>query len=285
MQDPGGDRRFVRRLAIAFAISLGIHEIVAGVWPRTPAPPPEERVVTQTVTIATRTPAPTPKPTPVPTPHATPKITPAPRYTLAPQIVVRAPAAKAAATPAPTVGGVAAPKRVVRVRTVPQRPAPPQSLAQGTHAGVQNGGTGTGAGPGAGTGGANGTGSGTGTNGNGNGGDTNTAPCGDIYLLPGNLSYRRDGTVLQDVLAKIVLRDGTVEVGKFPYPFVYSGDAQNPFRHDVGLARNGGIPVQMPPASVDLSTLPEPVAVVLKHTNPTTGTTDLPECSPATAPT
>ncbi|MBD5656075.1 MAG: hypothetical protein IAI50_12995, partial [Candidatus Eremiobacteraeota bacterium] len=275
------EHRYARRLGFAFAASIVLHEIVAGLWPRTESAPPEERVATEAVTIAKRVrpPAPTPAPTP------TPRTTPAPHYTIAPQIVVRAPAARAAATPARTLGGAAAAKNAERRIRVPIHSAPAASLAEGAHAGRQNGGSGSGAGPGAGSGGLGGTGTGTGASGNGTGGDSDSAPCADIYLLPGRLSFRKDGAAVQEVLAKLVLRDGSVEIGKFPYPFVYSAEAQNPFRHDVGLAQNGGIAVQLPPAGTDVSTLPESVQVVLEHTNASTGVTDLPECAPQPATT
>jgi len=275
------DRRFAQRFAIALAASICVHEIVAGIWPRPSQGAPKETVVAQIVTLTRRLPS--PKPTRAPTPRPTPRITPAPRPSLAPQVAVRAPAAKAAATPARTLGGAAARKHVVR--TVPKRPrpAPPVSLAEGTHAGRQNGGAGTGAGAGTGTGGLAGTSTGSGTSGTGNGGDANAA-CADVYLLAGNLSHRKDGAVVQQVLAKIVRRDGTVEVDRFPYPFVYSADSENPFFHDVGLAKNGGIAVQMPPADIDRAALPDTVRVVLEHTNPLTGATNLPECEPQTAP-
>jgi len=277
------DNAYTRRLLLALAFSIALHEIVAAVWPRAQTRRAEEPVVTQTIALTHRpppTPAPTPRPTPVPTPPPTAKKTPAPRYTLAPKIVVRAPAAKAAATPRATHGGAAAPKHVTHVIPPPRirRSAVAPSQIAGTHSGEQTGGTGTGAGAGEGTGGLGGTGSGTGTSSTGNGGDTNSAPCGIIYILPGELRYRPDGTVEQHVLAKVILRDGTVEVGKFPYPFIYPGDAANPFRHDAGLSKSGGIPVQIPPPDEDVSAMPPPVQVVLKHTNPGTGFTDLPEC-------
>jgi hypothetical protein len=120
---------------------------------------------------------------------------------------------------------------------------------------MQNGGTGTGAGAGNGDSGQGGTGTGTGTHGTGNGGDANAAPCGDIYLIPGPLAYRKDGTVVQYVLAKVIERDGT--------------DA---------VEADGGIPVQQPPPGTDTSALPPAVAVVLKYTNPATGFTRLPAC-------
>jgi hypothetical protein len=275
------DRRFVRRFAIAFAASLFIHEIVAGLWPSRRKAPAEETVITRVVTVVVRTPS----PKRVPTPEPTPTITPAPTYTLAPQIAVRAPAPRAAATPAKTLGGAAAVKHAARVVHTPKRSAPPVSLAEGTHSGRQNGGVGTGAGPGSGTGGLAGTGTGSGATGNGNGGDTNSAPCGEITLLPGDTTYRKDGAAIQEVIARIVLSDGKIETGKFPYAFVYPAEAQNPFFHPVGLAKNGGIAVQMPPAGTKLAALPLSVAVVLKHTDPLTGATNLPECAAEPAPT
>jgi hypothetical protein len=193
---------------------------------------------------------------------------------------VKAPAPKAAATPHATTGGAAARRRIFH-RTVPSRKAPPQSLAEGTHAGEQNGGSGTGAGPGNGTGGLGGTGTGTGGQGAGNGGDTNGAPCGEVYLLPASVSYRPDGTVVQEVLAKIVLHDGTVEVGRFPYPFTYPAERLNPFVHEEALSADKGVPVQPPPAGTDIGNAPEAVQVVLKYTNLTTGRTTLPECGAA----
>jgi len=246
-------------------------------------------VVTQIVSISKRTPAPTPvptpPPTPVPTPRPTPKVTPTPQphYTLAPKVVVRAPAAKAAALPAKKLGGAAAPKALVyatphpRARpAVPHRPA--RSLAAGTAAGVQNGGSGAGAGAGKGTGGLGGKGTGSGTSGAGNAGDVANAPCGDVFLEPGNLSFRRDGTVVQQVLAKVVTRDGTVSVAPFPWPFLYPGEKQNPFAHDEALGGHNGVPVQPPPPGTDVGSLPPAVQVVLKHTDPASGFTTLPVC-------
>jgi hypothetical protein len=254
--------------------------VLATIFPRA-APPGAPETVTPAlrVTIVRRTPvpAPTPRPSRTPTP---PPVTPAPRYTLAPQIVVRAPAPKAAATPHRRAGGAAARKRAAH-RPAIRQAAPPESLAEGTHAGLQNGGTGTGAGPGNGDSGQGGTGTGTGTRGTGNGGDTNAAPCGDIYLIPGPLAYRKDGTVVQYVLAKVIERDGTVEVDKFPYPFLYPAERSNPFRHDDAVEADGGIPVQQPPPGTDISALPPAVAIVLKYTNPATGFTRLPACDPA----
>lgn len=253
----------------------------------------QERIVTQIVTISKRTPPPTPVPTLPPTPISTPKPTPPPKvtptpqphYTLAPRIVVRAPAVKAAARPTKKLGGAAAPKALVRATSLPHKEpaaghvAAVRSLADGRAAGAQTGGTGTGAGPGNGTGGSGGTGSGTGTSGSGNAGDVANAPCGDVLLEPGHLSFRRDGTVVQQVLAKVVTRDGTVSVAVFPWPFLYPGEKQNPFAHDEALNGHDGVFVQPPPPGTDVASLAPAIQVVLKHTDPATGTTTFPACT------
>ncbi len=276
-----GDRGYGRRLAVAFALALALHEVLAGFVPRRSPAPAEERVVARTVTIERR-PKPTPPPAPIPTPLPTPPMTPAPHDTLAPVFVVRAPAPRAAATPKRTIGGAAARRRILH-RTVVARAAPPQSLVEGTRAGVQTGGAGTGAGAGSGTGGLGGSGTGVAGNGNGNGGDANSAPCGAVYLVPEAVTTGPDGSVMQQVQAKIVLRDGTVEKGDFPYPFTYGAERLNPFIHDDVLAPDKGTPVQFPPPGVDVSNAPVAVQVVLKFTDPATGTTKLKDC-PSNSP-
>jgi hypothetical protein len=274
LADPG----YRMRLGIAFAVALALHEIVAGLWP-TPLPPEhvQERVAQEIVTISKRVPAPSPSPVP------TPSMTPAPRYTLAPRFEVRAPAARAAATPHAAIGGAAARKHLVLVKPKPVAPKPPESLVAGTHLGKQNGGSGTGAGAGNGTSGLAGSGSGNGTAGTGNGANSNSAPCGEVLLLPGRVDYRPDGTVLQHVYAKVIMRDGDVELGVFPYPFIYAAERLNPFVHDDQLAADKGIPVQTPPPGSDVSTMPATVQVVLKYTSAATGFTTLPDCG-ATQP-
>jgi hypothetical protein len=276
------DRGYRGRIGIAFAAALALHEIVAGLWPSSPAPERAQQRVAQEVITITKRPGATPKPTPAPTP----KVTPAPHYTLAPRFEVRAPAALAAATPHAATGGAAAPKHVstVKPKPVARQAAKPASLVAGSHLGQQNGGAGTGAGAGNGTSGLGGTGSGNGTTGNGNSGNTNAAPCGQVLLLPGRVDYRPDGTVLQHVFAKVIMRDGDVQLGNFPYPFVYAAERLNPFVHDDQLAADKGIPVQQPPPGSDVGTMPAPVQVVLKYTSTATGFTTLPDCGDASTP-
>jgi hypothetical protein len=257
--------------------------VVGGLWPhRHVQPAPEPTVVAERINV--ERPRPTPKPTPAPTPMPTPRVTPAPHYTLAPHVVVLAPAAKAAATPTHRLGGAAAHKRIVHVKPpVTPKPAPPESVAEGTQAGKQNGGSGTGGGAGAGSGGLAGTGTGSGTTGNGNGGDTNSAPCGNVSLIPIHVEYKGDGTSIQTVSVTITLRDGEEQSGDFPYPFVYKSERENPFVNDAATTKGGGALVQQPPAGSDVSKFPPTVQVVLAHTDPATGTTTFPDCPPVAA--
>jgi len=143
---------------------------------------------------------------------------------------------------------------------------------------MQNGGSGTGAGAGVGDGGLSGTGTGSGTTGTGNGGDANTAPCGIVTLIPVHVSYRSDGTSVQTVSVTITLRDGEQQSGDFPYPFIYKTEKDNPFVNEAATTRNGGAPVQQPPAGSDVAKMPATVQVVLAHTDPATGTTTFPDC-------
>jgi len=270
------DSDFGRRIAVSFAAAIALHEILVGFLPG-PHPPAPERVVAQEfVTVTIR---PSPSPTPRPTPQPTAPMTPRPQATHAPRTEVRAPAARAAATPHAHIGGAAAPKRVALVTPRPVPPsAAPVSLVAGTHAGQQNGGSGTGAGPGQGTSGLGGTGGGTGTAGTGNGGNADTT-CGFVDLEPGRVEYRPDGTVRQYVIAKVTT-PSDVQVGVFPYPFTYPAERQNPFAHeDVKLAADNGVPVQPPPPGFDATTAPPAVQFVLKYTNPANGHTILPPCA------
>ncbi len=257
-------------MTIAFAAAVALHEIVAGLFPHPQKAPPPERIVAQVVSIQTR--PPTPKPTPRPTP---PPATPAPRYTLAPRVVVRAPAARAAATPRPRLGGAAAHRRVIRVKPHPTAsPAPPRSLAEGTHAGQQNGGAGTGAGAGTGEGGQSGTSSGSGVSGNGNGADAATAPCGFVTFY-GKLDHvDRDGTQYEHVRLVVTLRDGSTLSDELHWLFVYKDEASNPF---TPAHADAEVLMQFPPAGTDPSAQQAAVLFALQHTD-SEGYTNLPEC-------
>jgi hypothetical protein len=287
VERPGGieDPKFRARILWAIAFSIAIHEIIAGLWPGRALPPEAPNVVSVRISIDRPTPKPTPRPTPRPTPKPIPVVTPAPHYTLAPKIVVRDPAAKAAATPTHKLGGAAAQKHIPFKTPPPAtpKPAPPVSLVQGTHEGAQNGGAGSGAGAGNGTGGLGGTGTGSGTAGTGTGGDSNTAPCGDVYLSPEHFDLNRDGSYVQQVRVTVRLRDGRESSAMFPYPFHYPNERANPFLSDAGLSSSGGVFLQQPPPGSDVSKMEPTVQTVLAHTDPATGKTTFPECPGAPA--
>lgn len=215
---------------------------------------------------------PTPKPTPRPTPRPPP---PAPRYSLAPQVAVRAPAARAAATPRPHLGGAAAHRHVVHVTAHPTAsPAPPRSLAAGAQAGQQNGGAGTGAGAGSGEGGQNESGSGNGVSGNGNGADASTAPCGFVTFY-GKLDHAApDGTQYEHVRLVVTLRDGSTLSDELHWYFVYKDQASNPF---TPAHADAEVLMQIPPAGTDLSAQKPATVFALQHTD-AEGYTNLPEC-------
>ncbi len=127
-------------------------------------------------------------------------------------------------------------------------------------------------------GGLQGSGSGLGGNGAGSGAAASPAPCGIVYLLPGPTSRLADGSVEQVVFAKVVLGAGNVDVGRFPYPFVYPSPASDPFLEQAGTGGDAPIPIQEPPPGLDLSGAPEAVQIVLKYSEPRSGLTSLDAC-------
>jgi hypothetical protein len=276
------DPTYARRIAIAIALSVAVHEIVAGLarWPQR-REPTEVVARVERVTIARRTPAPTPVPTPHPTPPPiveTPK--PMVRFTVAPQVIVEHDSApKAAAIVTPHRGGAAAPHHVAKLVPHPQ-PAQVASVQDGTNHGVANGGAGTGGGAGSGTGGDNGSSNGTGGTGTGNGDPT--APCGSVDFHPLDADTDRGGAVLQEVSVTVELRNGTQVDGLFPYRFKYPSRNDNPFVND-SLLVHGGVPVQFPPPGFDVARAPVAVQLVLKFSDPTSGYTQLPKCPPGAA--
>jgi hypothetical protein len=249
--------------------------------PRPEVAKPQDRVVAQIVRIEKR-PPPTPRPTPHPTPRLTP--TPAPRYTLAPRVAVRAPAPRAAATPHRKVGGAAARKHLAtpQPRVPSPRPKPPQSLAQGTHAGVQNGGSGTGAGAGAGDSGAGGSGTGSAGTGNGTGGNADTAPCGYVTFFGKYDHSDRGGTRYVHVRIEVTLRNGTVLSDELHWFFVYPNERSDPFA-TLNARADLPTPMQLPPPGFDMSRQQPATVFALQHTTPD-GYTTLPACPGQTAP-
>jgi hypothetical protein len=279
----GADRDYVRRITIALAAAVALHEIVAGFWPNAARQEPPDTVVAERVTIVHR---PTPAPTPVPTPKPTPTVVPTPRIALTTHKFVHA-APRAAALPTRVRGGQAAKKQhlivaprppvLIPVTPAPNRVAVTTSVQNGAGRGVANGGTGTGGGAGNGTGGAGGTGSGTGGNGLEPGMDTPLSPCG-IPLFVGLRNKFRDGKFYEDVAIDVPLRNGQVVSDYLHWPWIYPDEDANPFSARNYTKKDERVPMQLPPPGYDLEANQKPATVLaVRHTRPD-GTTDLPDC-------
>lgn len=286
----GTDRGYVRRLIIALAAAVALHEILAGFWPYSSRQESADTVVAQRVTIERR---PTPKPTPTPQPvlretppPSPPPATPRPRPTIV-WHATQAAAPKAAGPKTERRGGEAAPlHRIIVARrptiVVPVTPAPSRVAAgtpvqNGRAVGIANGGAGTGAGPGTGTGGDNGAsnGNGQGGSGNGTGSGADTSPCGYVDFVPDERRIKTldDGSQHVEVRISVHLRNGETVEDYLHWPFVYASESDNPFRHKELPAL-----LQFPPPGYNLEANQQPVTVfVVKHTGPN-GRTTLPLC-------
>jgi hypothetical protein len=265
------DRTYWRRLAIAFALAVGLHELFAGLVPRGTAEQPEGQSKAQILTVLLQTP--TPKPTPPPTP----RVTPAPVVTFAPKASLAEAAAKAAAPVRKRLGGKAA-KRVVHVKpphTIHATPAP-VALATAEAAGVQNGGSGAGAGPGEnGNGGLAGSGSGLGGTGNGSG--AGVKPCGEVFMVPYDLRLNRDGSRTVAIKLVVDLSNGTSVEDILGWRFYYRREVDDPFSK---AGERAGTPalLQLPPPGYDLAGRQKPATVfAVQHTDKQ-GFTDLQDC-------
>jgi len=265
----GRDRTYWRRLAIAFAVAVALHELFAGLLPRGGSEQPEAASKAQVLTILLQTPTPKPPPTP--------RVTPAPVVTFA-AVASRAQAAAKAAAPVTRHLGGRAAKRVVHVKpphTVRATPGP-IALATAAGVGVQNGGSGSGAGPGPnGEGGLAGSGSGLGGTGNGSG--AGVKPCGEVYMDPFALRLNRDGSRSVAIKLVVDLSDGSSVEDVLGWRFSYRREVDDPFS-PVG-DRAGAIPrLQLPPPGYDLVGRQKPATVfAVKHTG-SDGLTDLEDC-------
>jgi hypothetical protein len=251
----------VRRFAIAFAASIAVHEVVAGVVPRGPATaPPQREIVTraQLLRVVSRPlvkPAPRPRPTIALAPVATP---PANRVRkLADAVEGRAgrrydPAARLAPAPAQRYGA----KPVWDVGGA-------SGSAQLAAAQMGN---------------ATGSGSGSGVNGTGSGAATGTEPCGFVeFSDPHGSSFdARTRGFYVDIRMQVHFADGTSQSVVLDYPWYYSSESVNPWS-DQNL-RDPNFPTRFqPPPSSKLESEPELVRYVIAHST-TDGMTLLRDC-------
>jgi hypothetical protein len=237
-----------RRMLVAFAIAVALHEIVAGLIPPSrQAAPPEREIVTR-VTVARVLVRPTPTPLPPPTPHP---VIPRTHHVAALEVVAVA-----------ASNGASARKEIVH-RVGAARPRPPRVQHAKPIWDIPLGGQGAGAGKatGAGSLGSGGSGTGAAGNGNGSGGEAGTQPCGFVtFMDPHGARYdSQTHGFWVDVQMSVHFPDGHNASVMLDYPWYYPNSAANPFE-------NEQVPMlfQWPPADKTAGE-PDLVQYVMQH--------------------
>ncbi|MBV8601929.1 MAG: hypothetical protein JO359_10240 [Candidatus Eremiobacteraeota bacterium] len=275
------DRDYKRRITLAIAIAIAIHEIAFGLGgfmkiPETPEPPPPVSSVVLEIRQRTPEPSATPKPTPAPTPP--PRATPAVhREVAAPRATVVAVVKKTGQNKGGQKLEVHLPKTVNHKESVPVWWSAPHAAKTVANAGTgHTAGAGSGAGTGTGTGNAPGTGAGTG--GAGTGAVSADTPCGGPIFHGLRAKYNRsDKSFDEDVRVELRLANGETLFGDFHYPWHYASEQDNPFSPNWKGGPNDPIPAQLPPPGFDISREPLAVQLTLKYTLPN-GTTRFIPC-------
>jgi hypothetical protein len=233
-----------RRILVALACSIALHELLAGLIPALPAEDKKPEVVAHvTVARIEHTPAPTPTPTPPPI------------HTLA-----FTPAGKAS-------------RRETVVHNGAARPKPPHALTATPDAyvaPVSGQGAGEGTGSDAGSLGRGSGGSGTGDAGNGGG----AAPCGYVELgsrgeatfNPETGKYERN-----NVYAIVHFSDGSTERLPFDWTWTYASEDEDPFKN-----LQAPMYFQFPPEA-QRANEPALVQFIMRYTN-VNGSTRLNDC-------
>jgi hypothetical protein len=252
-------RSDVRRLLVAIACSLAIHEIVAWfITPIAPSTTPEpERPFHVTVARIERKPLPTPSPTPKPTPR------PTPRVVMPSKIVASTPVP----SPVPLTEGKAAHKEPIKHHGA-ARPKPPhvretKPIWDIVPMGAQGAGAQRGSGAGS-LSQRSGTGTGTGAQGNGEGGGS--APCGAVdfsasgpaQLNPSTGYYERN-----NVVAIVHLADGTEQRVALDWTWRYRNEADDPFNP----GSSAPMYFQFPPKNLRPGE-PETVQYIMRYSAP-----------------
>jgi hypothetical protein len=232
----------LRRLAIALAVSIAIHEGAVALIPRSNAPPQQREIVTH-VTIARveRRARPTARPTPTPTPPPV-------------RLIVHA------ALSAGTHAHVEAIKHVGA-----RRPTPPKSrLATPDVVPVPTGGQGAGAQHGANAGSTStiaGNGNGTGSQGNGNGAKL----CGAVDFEsqgPPQIDSASGEYMRSNIIATVYYADGSSERIPLDWPWYWKDENNDPFANSDALML-----FQFPPQN-KIAGEPPAIQYIIDHTTP-----------------
>ena len=236
---------------IAFAASIALHEIVAGVIPRSPATTPPQREIVTRVQI-------------LPVSHVVSEPTPRPQLSAALSSVSQ-PSHRTrviAATVEGRKGGRRAPMTLRPAMAQHYGAKPVWDVAGGSTAhfvaaqiGNSNG-----------SGNAAGSGSGNGTTGTGDSVATGTEPCGFVeFSDPHGSSFdARTRGFYVDIRIRVHFADGTSQSLVLDYPWYYSSEADNPWS-DRNL-RDPNFPTRFqPPPQSKLENEPELVRYVMAH--------------------
>jgi hypothetical protein len=253
-------RSDARRLALALALSIVVHELIAAFVPGMPGspPPPPRTPLRVTLLRVERRPPPTPTPRPL---H---------RLGTAPH-------------PVPLPEGASAPRAVHRrVAAAPPKPPHVERPRAAWRAVLGGSGAGAGTRSGAGSPASGGAGSGAGAAGTGGGGTAGSEPCG--YVEFQNVGAPRPNPAGGwDVTIEMTVHfpDGRAASTVLDYPWHYATEAADPWSPQNRADPDTPVTMQTPPPSLRASE-PPLVQYVLAHTTPQ-GYTLLKPC-PASTP-
>jgi hypothetical protein len=231
----------LRRLAIAFACSIAIHEVLAALLPAAP-PDRQDREIVTHVAIAREERRPTPRPTATPTPQPV-------------KIVVRH------VQPSGTHAHIEMVKHAGA-----RRPTPPKSLlATPVPMVLPTGGAGAGA--------QNGAGAGSLSNAQGNGSGTGDAGNGSGAGLCGAVDFQASGSAVLDastgmyertnIVATVYYTDGSSERVPLDWTWRWPNEAQDPFDTD----SDAPMLFQFPPLA-QRANEPPVIQYIMAHTTP-----------------
>jgi hypothetical protein len=257
---------FHRRLLLAIACSVAIHEIVigAGGFLRMQRESdPRESVDPTRVVLEIRTPSPT----------AAPTVAPSPKVALVQSVA----APRATLLAVHTGGSKGAPKLEVHTQKVVHHKESLPIWWAAMHASKTVASTGAGTEPTPGPGASSGTGTGTGagsengpgggTGGNGSGVANATAPCGSPVFYRIHAQYnRQDGSFDDTIRVQLTLGSGQTLDGVFPYAWHYASEADDPFSQKG--SDDDGVMAKLPPPGLDRSKEPLAVRLTLAKTLP-----------------
>ena len=295
LRDP--DPKFWKRLLVAFALAIAIHEIVIGAGSFLRFTEPSKRPLPQATTIiviaprikvAVATPTPSPKPTATPT--IPPRVTPAPKVAIAaprattiarkhsggsrggPKLEVHVPKTVFHSTPVPVVHATAtAAAKLIADSGTGASPTPGPAAGNGL-------GTGSGAGSG------NEQGPGGGAGGTGSGPANAAVPCGEPIFYGLRAKFNpKDGSFDEDVRVELHMANGQKVTGDFHYPWHYPSERDNPFSANWRGGPDDPIPAKLPPPGFDVSKEPLAVQLTFQNTLPN-GTTRFAPCPSAKSP-